>query len=148
MEKLVLEKNMEDYYVLTINDEGDEIEFDLTDMGLIEKIMNAGDNIEKYGKEYSEREKAILENTGLSDEERVRQLIELDDEHDKKMRKLFDSFLTEGACDKIFGDKKSVGQYNKLLEALEPHFKKMKIQREKAQQRLVNKYLDKKSDVI
>ncbi len=148
MEKLVLEKNMEDYYVLTINDEGDEIEFDLTDMGLIEKIMNAGDNVEKYGKEYSEREKAILENTGLSDEERVRQLIELDDEHDKKMRKLFDSFLTEGACDKIFGDKKSVGQYNKLLEALEPHFKKMKIQREKAQQRLVNKYLDKKSDVI
>lgn len=148
MEKLILEKNMEDYYVMEVNDKGDTIEIDLTDMGLIERMMNAGDNIEKYGKEYSEREKTILENTELSDEERVRQLIELDDEHDKKMRKLFDSFLTEGACDKIFGDKKSAGQYNKLMDALDPHFKKMKIQREKAQQRLANKYLDKKSDVI
>lgn len=148
MEKLVLEKNMEDYYVLTINDEGDEIEFDLTDMGLIEKIMNAGDNVENYGKEYTKREKEILENTKLSDEQMVRELIKLDDEHDKKMRELFDSFLGKGTCDKIFKDKKSNEQYNKLLEALEPHFKKMKIQKKKIQQRLVNKYLDKKSDVI
>ena len=73
MEKLVLEKNMEDYYVMEVNDKGDTIEIDLTDMGLIERMMDAGDNIEKYGKEYSEREKTIFENTELSDEERVRQ---------------------------------------------------------------------------
>lgn len=147
MEKLILEKNKEDYYILEVNDKGDTIEFDLTDIRLPQLIMEAGDNLEKLGKEYAEKEKEIME-TCKTDEEKARAFIKLDDEHSKKQRKLFDSFLGEGACFKIFGNKENFGQYNALLDALEPHFKKMKFKRDKAQERLANKYLEKKSDVI
>ncbi len=147
MEKLVLEKNKDDYYVLEVNDKGETIEFDLTDIRLPQLIMEAGDNLEKLGKEYAKREKEILE-TCKTDEEKARAYIELDNEHAKKQRKLFDSFLGEGACFKIFGDKENLGQYNALLDALEPHFEKMKFKRDKAQERLAKKYMEKKSDVI
>lgn len=147
MEKLNLERNKDDFYILEVNDNGDTIEFDLTDIRLPQLIMEAGDNFEKLGKEYAEKEKKILE-TCKTDEEKARAYIELDDEHAKKQRKLFDSFLGEGACQKIFGDKESFGQYNALLNALEPHFKKMKFKRDKAQERLAKKYMEQKSDVI
>lgn len=147
MEKLNLERNKDDFYILEVNDNGDTIEFDLTDIRLPQLIMEAGDNFEKLGKEYAEKEKEILE-TCKTNEEKARAYIELDDEHAKKQRKLFDSFLGEGACQKIFGDKESFGQYNALLNALEPHFKKMKFKRDKAQERLAKKYMEQKSDVI
>lgn len=147
MEKLNLERNKDDFYILEVNDNGDTIEFDLTDIKLPQLIMEAGDNLEKLGKEYAEKEKEILE-TCKTDEEKARAYIKLDEEHAKKQRKLFDSFMGEGACYKIFGDKENLGQYNALLEALEPHFKKMKFKRDKAQQRLANKYLEKNSGVI
>ena len=147
MEKLVLEKNLDDYYILEVNDKGDTIEFDLTDIRLPQLIMEAGDNMEKLGNEYAKKEKEILESS-KTEEEKVRELFEIENEHSKELRKLFDSFLGEGACYKIFGNKESFGQYNKLMEALEPHFKKMKFKRYKAQERLANKYIEKKSDVI
>lgn len=147
MEKLVLEKNRDDYYILEVNDKGETIEFDLTDIRLPQLIMEAGDNMEKLGEEYRKKEEEIIKPC-KTDEEKARAFIELDAEHAKKQRKLFDSFLGEGACQKIFGDKESLGQYNKLLEALEPHFEKMKFKRDKAQERLAKKYMEKKSDVI
>lgn len=148
MEKLIIEKDREDYYILEINDKGDTIEFDLTDITLPERIMNAGENIQKLGKEYAKKEKELLEKYKDNDEELAQEYIKLTKEHGLASRKIFDSFLGEGTCYKIFGDKESIGQYVKLMDALEPHFEKMKIKKEKAQQRLIDKYLDKKSEVI
>lgn len=147
MEKLVLEQNRDDYYILEVNDKGDTIEFDLTDIRLPQLIMEAGENMEKLGKKYSEKAKEIEQNN-KTDEEKAKAYMALDSKHAKEMRTLFDSFLGEGACQKIFGNKESYGQYNRLLDALEPHFKKMKFKRDKAQERLAQKYMEKKSDVM
>ena len=64
------------------------------------------------------------------------------------MRKEFDSFLGEGACQKIFGDANYYCMYLQLFDALEPHFKKMEIKLEKGKEILANKYLNNTKDVL
>ena len=61
---------------------------------------------------------------------------------------LFDSFLGEGSCEKIFQGKRSYGQYKKLLDALEPHFKKIVIQKSKAKNKLAQRFLYRNSDTL
>ena len=148
MEKLILDNTRDenDYYQLEINDNGDYIEFDLTDIGLAERIMNAGDKIHNLVRGEQEEIKKIEEEK--DEMVKARKLIKLSSEMDREKRKLFDSFLGEGTCDKIFGQKKNEEQYFKLLEALEPHFKKMNLQLRKAKQKLANKYLPKDEDVM
>ena len=109
--------------------------------------MKASEEIERLNKEYTEKQ--IKVNEEIKDEtEKAKKFIKLECEKDKELRKQFDSFLGEGACQKIFGDKKNIGQYMMLMNALEPHFAKMQIQMKKAKNKLVQKYLPKKNDVM
>ena len=59
MEKLVIERNREDFYRLQINDTEDYIEFDLTDISLPERVMNAADNIAKMDSDYQREKQEI-----------------------------------------------------------------------------------------
>lgn len=147
MEKLVIERNREDFYRLQINDTEDYIEFDLTDISLPERVMNAADNIAKMDSDY-QREKQEIINNNQDEEQRVRKLINLEKEKSLAMRKEFDSFLGEGSCQKIFGNANYYGMYLQLFEALEPHFKKMEIKLKKGKEKLAKKYLNNDSDVI
>lgn len=147
MEKLVIERNREDFYRLQINDTEDYIEFDLTDISLPEKVMNAADNIAKMDIDY-QREKEEITKSVTNEEEKVRKLIQLEKEKSLAMRKEFDSFLGEGSCQKIFGNANYYGMYLQLFEALEPHFKKMEIKLKKGKEKLAKKYLNNDSDVI
>lgn len=149
MEKLIINNNRDEseFYQLEINDNGDYIEFDLTDIGLAERIMNASDDLFKLV-DYEHEQIQKIEEQEKDEIEKTRKLIKLDVEVDNKKRQLFDSFLGEGTCQKIFGNKRSEGQYFSLLEALEPHFKKMNIQIRKAKQKLADKYLPKHEDVM
>lgn len=147
MEKLVLERNKEDFYVLEVNDKGETIEFDLTDIALPEKIMKASENIGKIDKEYQE-EMIKLNNEKNDDVLNIKKAIEIENKKCKQMRKEFDSFLGENACQKIFGDTNYYGMFLQLFDALEPHFDKMKIKLDKAKLKLANKYLPKNKDVM
>ena len=147
MEKLVIERNREDFYRLQINDTEDYIELDLTDISLPERVMNAADNIAKMDSDY-QREKQEIINNNQNEEQRVRKLINLEKEKSLAMRKEFDSFLGEGSCQKIFGNANYYGMYLQLFEALEPHFKKMEIKLKKGKEKLAKKYLNNDSDVI
>lgn len=147
MEKLVIERNREDFYRLQINDTEDYIEFDLTDISLPERVMNAADNIAKMDSDY-QREKQEIINNNQNEEQRVRKLINLEKEKSLAMRKEFDSFLGEGSCQKIFGNANYYGMYLQLFETLEPHFKKMEIKLKKGKEKLAKKYLNNDSDVI
>lgn len=146
MEKLNfnLEKEV---YRLEINDEGDFIEFDLTDITLPEKFLNASDNITKLDFEYSQEERKI-QKSDLSETEKIKASIKLEKEKTQEMRKVFDSFLGEGTCEKIFGSVDHYYQFVALIEALEPHFEKMNFNVQKARKKLANKYLDKDKEVI
>lgn len=147
MEKLVIERNKEDFYRLQINDTNDYIEFDLTDISLPERVMNAADNIAKLDAEY-QKEKENIVSTCENEEEKVRKLIRLEKEKSLAMRKEFDSFLGDGSCQKIFGDANYYGMYLQLFNALEPHFKKMQIKLKKGKEKLAKKYLNNDGDTI
>lgn len=147
MEKLEIKRNREDFYRLQINDTNDYIEFDLTDISLPERVMNAADNIAKMDSDY-QREKQEIINNNQNEEQRVRKLINLEKEKSLAMRKEFDSFLGEGSCQKIFGNANYYGMYLQLFDALEPHFKKMEIKLKKGKEKLAKKYLNNDSDVI
>ena len=147
MEKLEIKRNREDFYRLQINDTNDYIEFDLTDISLPERVMNAADNIAKMDSDY-QREKQEIINNNQDEEQRIRKLINLEKEKSLAMRKEFDSFLGEGSCQKIFGNANYYGMYLQLFEALEPHFKKMEIKLKKGKEKLAKKYLNNDSDVI
>jgi hypothetical protein len=146
MEKLILKET--ETYKLEVNDKGEYIEFDLTDISLPERVLNACDNITKIDKEYAEEMRKINIDTINSDEETVRKCIAIEKDKCSKLRKEFDSFLGEGACQKIFGDTNKYGMFNTLFDALEPHFAKMKINLEKGKKKLVSKYLPKDNDVM
>ena len=147
MEKLVIERNKEDFYRLQINDTDDYIEFDLTDISLPERVMNAADNIAKLDTEY-QKEKEDISNTCENEEEKVRKLIRLEKEKSLAMRKEFDSFLGDGSCQKIFGNANYYGMYLQLFDALEPHFKKMQIKLKKGKEKLAKKYLNNDGDTL
>lgn len=147
MEKLEIKRNREDFYRLQINDTNDYIEFDLTDISLPERVMNAADNIAKMDIDYQREKEEIAKNI-TSEEEKVRKLIQLEKEKSLAMRKEFDSFLGEGSCQKIFGNANYYGMYLQLFDALEPHFKKMEIKLKKGKEKLAKKYLNNDSDVI
>lgn len=146
MEKLNLQRDKDDFYILEVNDNGDTVEFDLTDISLPEKICIASDNIARISKEHDE------EMLKLQDEKdeyvATKKGIEIEKEKCAQMRKEFDSFMGEGACNKIFGDTNYYGMFLQLFDALEPHFEKMQIKKQKAMDKLRDKYLPKNNDVM
>ena len=148
METLEIKRKKEDFYRLQINDTEDYIEFDLTDIGLPERIMIASDNILKLDKEYMiEKEKIEQENKD-NEVNLLRESIKLEKEKCIEMRKEFDGFLGEGACQKIFGDTNYYGMFLQLFDALEPHFKKMEINIKKGKEKLAKRYIDNVKDVL
>lgn len=147
MEKLKIEREKEDFYILEVNDKGDTIEFDLTDISLPNKIFEACENIKKINKDYQE-EILKINQEELDDLEKAKKTMKIEIQKCNEMRKTFDGFLGENACQKIFGDKNYYGMFPQLFEALEPHFSKMKIKQEKAKKKLIQKYMPNNSDVM
>lgn len=148
METLEIKRKQEDFYRLQINDTEDYIEFDLTDIGLPERIMIASDNILKLDKEYIKEKEKIKQENKDNEINLLRESIRLEKEKCLEMRKEFDGFLGEGACKKIFGDTNYYGMFLQLFDALEPHFKKMEINIKKGKEKLAKRYIDNGKDVL
>lgn len=148
MEKLILERNEEDYYQLEINDKGEYIEFDLTDIGFIERLMEGTEKAYEEDRQYTNEVNEILDNKEIDKAEKATLLLQKEKQYFNTMNKLFDSFLGEGNTNKIFNGKKCYGQYLTLLKALEPHFNKMVLQKQKAKNKLAQRYLRIDSDTL
>lgn len=145
--KIEIKRDRSDFYILEVNDKGDTIQFDLTDIALPDKILKASEELKNIDDDYKNNILQI-DKEEISKEEKARKVIEIDKNFSIKSRKIMDSFLGDGACQKIFGDANYYGMYIELFEQLEPHFEKMVIKSQKAKQRLVEKYKPKKSDVM
>ena len=145
--KIEIKRDRSDFYILEVNDKGDTIQFDLTDISLPEKILKASEELKNIDEDYKNN---ILQTDKeeISKEEKARKVIEIDKNFSIKSRKIMDSFLGDGACQKIFGDANYYGMYIELFEQLEPHFDKMIIKSKKAKTRLAEKYLPKKNGVM
>ena len=146
MEKLGYKK--EDVYQLEVNDKGEYIEFDLLDIDLPNKIMKAYNDLEKEEKNVKIQENIIYKKYANNPTKKWEEIYKLEKEYFKKARKIFDSFLGEGACQKIFGSIDRYGMFGDLLTALKPHFDKMQLNIDIIKKNLIEKYSPNKKNVI
>ena len=143
METLRIERK--DIYTIEVNDNGDTIEFDLLDIELPFKCDRAFREISKAESDLQAKLVIIdkkqdhpLKGTIMTANEEAR----LNAYRDAflGMRAAMDSFLGEGACQKIFGDRNYLEMFTDLAEALAPHMEKMQLNSEGIKKRIKDKY--------
>ena len=137
MEKLRVEKD--NVYKIEVNDKGECIEFDLLDIELPIKLINASEELKKQKKIYKEKIEK-LKNENLNPAEDMLKQYEIDKEFCQTMRDVLDSFLGENACQKIFGDTNRIGMFDDFFAQLEPHLDKIIINVEQVKNDLIEKY--------
>lgn len=150
MQKIRIKNN--DLYRIEVNDKGEYIEFDLSDIGLPFKCYETLESIKKIQDEMVKKEdelkKKIRNDNNPFSKER-KELAFLECETFKKMRIAMDNFLGEGACQKIFGDRNYYEMFDDLLEEFtksrkelngKSHFDLMNLKSNDIDNRITNKY--------
>lgn len=137
MEKLRVEKD--NVYKIEVNDKGECIEFDLLDIELPIKLINASEELKKQKKIYKEKIEK-LKNENLNPAEDMLKQYEIDKEFCQTMRDVLDSFLGENACQKIFGVTNRIGMFDDFFAQLEPHLDKIIINIKQIKKDLIEKY--------
>jgi len=149
MESFRIEKK--DIYQIEVNDKGEYIEFDLLDLSLKFKCLEALEKIEKIKKNALTQEKAINKRQDVKGKyltKNQEDILELYKKTFKEMREAMDLFLGHGACQKIFGNRNYIEMFDDLFEQLEPHLKKIDISMESINKRIAEKYSKNKKNVI
>lgn len=142
-----------DIYTIEVNDQGETIEFDLVDIELAFKAERAFNEVSRIAndlkgklviidkqEDHQQKGKLMTKN----EEARVNAYREAF----KQMRIAMDTFLGEGACQKIFGSRNYLEMYDDLAKALEPHFEKMKLNVDGVSERIKAKYSNKDDGVL
>lgn len=137
MEKLRVEK--ENVYKIEVNDKGEYIEFDLLDIELPIKLINASEELEKQ-KAIHEQKVEELKKENLKPKENMLKQYEIDKEFCQTMRNVLDNLFGEGASQKIFGDTNRITMFNDFFTQLEPHLDKIIINVEQVKKDLIEKY--------
>lgn len=137
MEKLRVEKD--NVYKIEVNDKGEYIEFDLLDIELPIKLINASEELEKQ-KAIHEQKIDDLMTSNLEPKESMLKQYEIDKEFCKTMRGVIDGLFGEGSSQKIFGEANRLGMFNDFFTQLEPHLDKIIIDVEQVKKKLIKKY--------
>lgn len=137
MEKLRVEKN--NIYRIEVNDKGEYIEFDLLDIELPIKLINASEELEKQ-KAIHEQKVEELKKENLEPKENMLKQYEIDKEFCQIMRNVLDNLFGEGASQKIFGDTNRITMFNDFFTQLEPHLDKIIIDVEQIKKDLIERY--------
>lgn len=134
-----------DAYIIEVNDNGDTIEFDLTDIGLpfaleraYRKVQEATQWLRAQQVIISKKPDVVKKGEMISAKER--ETLEAYRETFKRMRAAIDDFAGEGASEKIFGQKNYLEMFNDFMDAMSPHFEKMKMQGQDIRARIAAKY--------
>lgn len=139
-------------YVIEVNDKGDTISFDPSDITMTSKLLRTYEHIDALMNEYKEKAKQLDEKPveaiyeGEYEGKEIK-ITKKDIESEKltnelfdKTREIMDEFLGDGACQKIFGDKNWFTMFDDLAEQLEPHFKQIGINAQKIRTGAAKKY--------
>lgn len=142
-----------DIYTIEVNDMGETIEFDLVDIELPFKCERALAEVNRIYKDLKakmviieKKEDYQIDGEIMTVNERAK--LEAHRTAFKEMRVAMDTFLGDGACQKIFGDRNYLEMYDDLMEQLMPHFEKMKINTEGISERIKAKYSKKDDGVL
>lgn len=138
--------NKDNVYRIEVNDNGEYIEFDLLDVSLPIKCINASEKFEEETKKYTEEMKILFDkykDENISENlTYLREMTKLNESFCLKCREIFDSFLGKGACQKIFGDTNRVGMFDEFFSQLQPHLENMIKNIDEIKEELLNRYKD------
>lgn len=148
MEKLNLKRDEEDIIKIQVNEKGEYIEIDTTDIGLIERMIKASDDMALMHENYIKEVDEILNNKKMEQIVKIRTIANKASKYCDNMNEKYDSFLGEGASKKIFQGRKSPKQYEYLAEALEPIIKGIPMNMSKGKKQIADKYLNGLSDIL
>lgn len=126
-------------YRIEVNDKGECIEFDLLDIELPMKLINASERLKEEKEKHSERMETI-KNGKADGAEVIKKQYEVDKEFCNTMREILDELFGKGASQKIFGDVNRIDMFDDFFTQLEPHLDKIVINIEKIKKDLVKKY--------
>lgn len=137
MEKLRVEKD--NVYRIEVNDKGEYIEFDLLDIELPIKLINASEELEKQKAIHKQKDEE-LKKENLDPKESVLKQYKIDKEFCQTMRNILDNLFGEGASQKIFGNANRITMFDDFFAQLEPHLDKIIIDVEQIKKDLIEKY--------
>lgn len=142
-----------DAYIIEVNDNGDTIEFDITDIELpfkLERAQKMANEAKKWLKAQqviiSKKQDTAKKGDLMTVKERA--TLEAYRECFKKMRAAIDEFAGAGASNKIFGDKNYLEMFNDFMTEMEPHFEKMELKGIDIRKKIEEKYGDAAEDEI
>lgn len=132
-------------YTIEVNDKGDTIQLDFSDLNLLSKFTKTFKELENLGIDFSdsmreiEKEYSSVQGDKYILEKESKQYELLDDFYNKS-RTILDVFLGKGACQKIFGSSNYITMFDDLADALSPCIGDMKKSFENHHMSLRNKY--------
>lgn len=142
-----------DTYKIEVNDNGDFIEFDITDIELPFKLERAHRMTQEATKWLkgqlviiNKKKDTAKKGEFMTDKERA--TLEAYRETFKRMRAAIDEFAGAGASQKIFGDQNYLEMFNDFMRELEPHLEKMQIKGADIKKRIEEKYSESADDEI
>ena len=139
-------------YEIEVNDNGDTISFNLDDPTLPLKfddtLLKLNEVRQKLKAEELIVKKQKDEQTDGILTKNNRRILELEVKACDEMKKIFDGFLGEGACKKIFGDANYLGMFEELIDQLGPHFTAMKLDAEHYKKAIEEKYKDDEDEEV
>jgi len=137
-------------YRIEVNDNGDEIVFDLRDTSLHSKVAKMLDTVNELTARLEKEEARIKATTDkpridINSESVMTQnqydMMELINQFYIEQRAALDAFMGEGSCQKIFGDRNYHGMIDDLMVALKPHFEKMGVSTNAIMESTAQKYI-------
>lgn len=137
-------------YTIEVNEEGETIALDLTDLNLFTNLKSTFTRLDTLGNNFTKGMQKIekVDESKMHDNyttEKENQQIELLNQFYQDSRQTLDGFLGEGACQKIFGNHNFITMFDDLAKALEPCFMDMRKKIMKSQQELRRNYAQKDS---
>ena len=141
MEKLSLKH---DIIEIEINDDGDTITIDPTDISLPLRIQKMYEDIQRI--QSDTRAEALIidkkeDRDGTFMTQNEKKKLELINRKYNEMRAVVDHVFGEGTCQKVFGSTNYVTMFNEFFDALNPVLENVGITAEKALDEIKAKYL-------
>lgn len=132
-------------YVIEVNDNGDTISFDLTDIELPFKLDRSYKMVSE-AQQWLKGQMVIIakkQDTAKKGDimtVKERATLEAYKECFKKMRAAIDEFAGAGASDKIFGEQNYLEMFDDFMEEMRPHLDQMEIRNIDIRKKIEEKY--------
>lgn len=151
MEKIRVQNK--DVYTIEVNDDGETIEFDLTDIELpfaLERAQQKARDVQTWlkGQQVIINKKPDTVKKGEIMTAKEKAMLEAYREAFRRMREAIDEFAGKGASQKIFGAKNYLEMFNDFMTEMEPHFDKMQLKGVDIRKRIEEKYSESASDEV